>query len=54
MVESRRDREHVTEDRRARDQLGPQGVPGKPDQRKMTPDADKQTPKSGDFDGHTA
>ena len=46
--------ERITEDERARRELGPQGVPGKPDQREMTPKAEDQTPKSGEFDGHTA
>jgi len=45
---------HTTEDARARDRLGPQGVPGKPDSGRMTPQADEQTPRSGDFDGHVA
>ena len=43
-----------TEDAQARAELGPQGNPAKPDQRKMTPQANEQTPQSGEFDGHTA
>ncbi|MCW5693650.1 MAG: hypothetical protein KIT48_14925 [Pseudolabrys sp.] len=54
MGKAPKDIERLTEDDRARAELGPQGNPGKPDQRKMTPDAEEQTPKSGEFDGHTA
>jgi hypothetical protein len=54
MATSPKENERPSEDDEARGQLGPQGVPGKPDQRKMTPDAKKQTPRSGEFDGHTA
>jgi len=43
-----------TEDQIAREKLGPRGVPGAPDPAKMTPQSDKETPKAGDFDGHTA
>jgi len=48
------DDKRPTEDELARDKLGPQGVPKKPDQGKMTPQQEEQTPKSGEFDGHTA
>ena len=48
------EKERKTEDQGAREKLGPQGVPGKPDQRKMTPQQKEQMPKSGKFDGHTA
>lgn len=48
------DDERPTEDDLARKELGPQGVPGKPDRKKMTPQQKEQTPKSGEFDGHTA
>jgi hypothetical protein len=43
-----------TEDDLARKELGPRGVPGGQDTAKMTPRSDKETPKSGKFDGHTA
>jgi hypothetical protein len=43
-----------TEDDIAREKLGPRGVPGASSPAKMTPQQAKQTPKSGDFDGHTA
>jgi hypothetical protein len=43
-----------TEDDIARDKLGPRGVPGVPSATRMTPQREKETPKSGDFDGHTA
>ena len=43
-----------TEDDIARKKLGPRGIPGCEDTAKMTPQREKKTPKSGDFDGHTA
>jgi hypothetical protein len=43
-----------TEDDIAREKLGPRGVPNQPSPAKMTPQREKKTPKSGDFDGHTA
>jgi hypothetical protein len=43
-----------TEDDIAREKLGPRGVPGEPSPAKMTPQRDQTTPKSGEFDGHTA
>jgi hypothetical protein len=43
-----------TEDDIARQKLGPRGIPGQPDQAKMTPQREKKTPKVGKFDGHTA
>lgn len=43
-----------TEDEMAREHLGPQGVPGKPDQRKMTRKQAEQTPLNDEFDGHIA
>lgn len=49
-----RDEGRPTEDDIQRERLGPRGVPGEPDPAKMTPTRDKKTPKSGDFDGHTA
>jgi len=43
-----------TEDDIARQKLGPRGVPGGVDTAKMTPQNEKNTPKTGKFDGHTA
>ena len=43
-----------TEDDIARKNLGPRGIPGAPDTAKMTPQEDKNIPKSGEFDGHSA
>jgi hypothetical protein len=43
-----------TEDDIAREKLGPRGIPGEPSPTKMTPQQEKNTPKSGRFDGHTA
>jgi hypothetical protein len=43
-----------TEDDIAREKLGPRGVPGESSPAKMTPQREKKTPKSGEFDGHTA
>jgi len=54
MVTVPKEHERPSEDDEAREQLGPQGVPGKPNRNKMTPDAEKQTPRSGEFDGNTA
>ena len=42
-----------SEDDTQREQLGPRGVPGKPDPAKMTPQREKKTPKNVD-PGHTA
>ena len=42
-----------SEDEMQREQLGPRGVPGKPDPAKMTPQREKKTPKNVD-PGHTA
>lgn len=42
-----------SEDDIQREQLGPRGVPGKPDPARMTPQRDKKTPKDVD-PGHTA
>jgi len=49
-----REEERPTEDESARIKLGPRGVPGDPDTAKMTPQQEKNIPKTGDFDGHTA
>jgi hypothetical protein len=43
-----------SEDDLQRQQLGPRGIPGQPDQAKMTPQREKKTPPDSDFDGHTA
>ena len=43
-----------TEDDIAGQKLGPRGVPGGVDTAKMTPQNEKNTPKTGKFDGHTA
>jgi hypothetical protein len=48
------DEERVTEDEMARRKLGPRGQPGVADTAKMTPQGEKNLPKSGSFDGHTA
>jgi hypothetical protein len=42
-----------SEDDLQRGQLGPRGVPGRPDTARMTPQRAKKTPE-GDFDGHTS
>ncbi len=47
-------RERLTEDEMARRTLGPRGQPGVADTAKMTPQSEKELPKSGSFDGHTA
>ena len=49
-----REGERLTEDEIARRKLGPRGVPGAPDTATMTPQYEKNTPKIGEFDGHTA
>ena len=43
-----------TEDDIARKNLGLRGIPGAPDTAKMTRQEEKNIPKSGRFDGHTA
>jgi hypothetical protein len=53
MAEATREEDRPSEDEIARKKLGPQGVPGASDTAKMTPQAEKQLPKSGAFDGHT-
>lgn len=53
--QSQRAADLMTEDDLAREQLGPQGVPGKPDTHPTPPRQEKdQMPKNGEFDGHTA
>jgi hypothetical protein len=54
MPEKVREEDRPTEDDTAHRKLGPRGIPGGPDEAKMTPQREKKTPKSGDFDGHTA
>ncbi len=49
-----REEERLTEDELARRELGPRGVPGAPDAATMTPQYEKNLPKEGEFDGHTA
>ena len=49
-----REEERLTEDEIARRRLGPRGVPGAPDTATMTPQYEKNLPKEGEFDGHTA
>lgn len=49
-----REEDRPTEDDEARKKLGPRGVPEGKDTAKLTPQRKKKTPKSGDFDGHTA
>lgn len=54
-VSNRKAEDLITEDQRAKDQLGPQGVPGKPDTHPQpSPQEKKQMPKDGEFDGHPA
>ena len=54
MARKTREEDRPTEDDLARLRLGPRGVPDDADKAKMTPQREKKTPKSGDFDGHTA
>ncbi len=54
MARETSEEERLTEDEIARRILGPRGVPGDPDTAKMTPQQEKNLPKTGDFDGHTA
>jgi hypothetical protein len=49
-----REEDRQTEDEIARKNLGPRGIHGAPDAAKMTPQEEKNIPKSGEFDGHTA
>jgi len=48
------EQERLTEDESARRKLGPRGVPGGQDFAKMTQQQEKNIPKTGVFDGHTA
>ncbi len=49
-----REEERQTEDQMARRELGPRGVPGGADTAVMTSQREGKTPRSGEFDGHTA
>ena len=49
-----REEDRPTEDDIAREKLGQRGEPNVPNPIPMTPQRKKKTPKSGDFDGHTA
>jgi hypothetical protein len=49
-----REEERLTEDEIARTKLGPRGVPGGQDTATMTPQEEKNIPRTGHFDGHTA
>lgn len=52
---NKRTEDLVTEDQRAKENLGPQGVPGRPDTHPAPPRQVKnQMPKDGEFDGHPA
>jgi hypothetical protein len=52
--ENAKEDDRPTEDDIARQKLGPRGTPGGKDTATMTPQNEKNTPKSGKFDGHTA
>jgi hypothetical protein len=54
MAQASREGDRPSEDEIALRKLGPQGVPGAPDTAKMTLHVEKQMPRFGDFDGHTA
>ena len=54
MARTPRDEDRPTEDDIARKKLGPRGVPGELDNRKMTPQAEENAPESGQFEGHVA
>jgi hypothetical protein len=54
MPSASREEDRLTEDEIARIKLGPRGVPGGQDTAKMTPQQEKNIPKTGVFDGHTA
>jgi hypothetical protein len=54
MPHETREEERQTEDDIARRKLGPRGVPGGQDTSKMTPQQEKNIPRTGNFDGHTA
>jgi hypothetical protein len=54
MPQDARDQDRPTEDDLARRKLGPRGIPDGKDTATMTPQREKETPKEGSFDGHTA
>ena len=54
MPRASREEDWLIEDEIARIKLGPRGVPGGQDTAKMTPQQEKNIPKTGVFDGHTA
>jgi hypothetical protein len=54
MPRATREEDRLTEDEVTRIKLGPRGVPGGQDTAKMTPQQEKNIPKTGIFDGHTA
>jgi hypothetical protein len=54
MPRETREEQRLTEDESARRKFGPCGVPGGQDTAKMTPQQEKNIPKTGNFDGHTA
>jgi hypothetical protein len=54
MPRATREEDRLTEDEIARRKLGPRGVPGGQDYAQMTRQQEKNIPKTGYFDGHTA
>jgi len=54
MAPATREEDRPSEDEIALKKLGPQGVPGAPNTAKMTRQVERQMPRFGDFDGHTA
>jgi hypothetical protein len=54
MPRASREEDRQTEDEIVRIKLGPRGVPGGQDTAEMTPQQEKNIPKTGVFDGHTA
>ena len=54
MPRATHEEDRLTEDEITRSKLGPRGVPGGQDTAKMTPQQEKNIPKTGNFDGHTA
>jgi hypothetical protein len=54
MRSATREEERLTEDESARRKLGPRGMPGGEDTAIMTPQEEKNIPRTGHFDGHTA
>jgi hypothetical protein len=54
MPRATREEERLTEDEMARRKLRPRGVPRGQDTAKMPQQQEKNIPKTGEFDGHTA